>query len=692
MTRIPNLAPPPAVGFALLALCAVPLFGQITIVATALPEATVGTSYRYDFRATGGVGTLIWSVSGVVPPGLRMDTAGGISGIPTVGGRYMFTVSVRDSVAASASRPFTLDVGFPPLYLMAGSPLPSGFGGQNYSFTFKASGGAPPYRWSAPAGLPPGFALDEQTGVLANNSPAVGQFSFSIRLTDAAQNAITSTFSLTINMPPLQITTVSPLFTGTVGVAYAQSFSATGGRPPYTWSVLGDTGALILDASTGVLRGTPQTAGTFAVTVRVADSVGANVASNFTVVVMPPVLTVAIGSTLPSAMVAVPYSQKIPAVATGGTPPYRWSISSFLPPGLEFSSDTLMLSGTPQTAGAFSFSLQVFDSAAQTANRSLTLIVAPAVLTLTGSRELPDGALNAPYLTSLAAVGGALPYTWSAAGLPDGLRIDTATGTISGTPAAAGTFAIAVTISDSALSHVSDRFTLKISLPPTPAVQLTGLPATADAATQYPISVSIASAFPAAITGQAVLTFAPESGPTDRTVQFASGGVIAGFSIPPGSTAATASVPLAIQTGTVAGSINVSVRLQAGGIDITPLTAPAMTAQVSRSAPVIQDIRATRSEGKVTVVVSGYSTPREVTQATFTFTSGSGQTLQATASSIVVSMETLFSAWFQDAANAAYGSQFVLSQPFIINGDSNAVFPQSVTLTNRVGSTTYRIP
>jgi hypothetical protein len=601
-------------------------------------------------------------------------------------------VNVRDSANATANRPFTLDVASGLLTLIGGSPLPAGTAGQNYSFTFAASGGTPPYGWSAPAGLPAGFVLDAQSGVLSNNSPAAGQFSFSIRLTDAAQATVTPNFSLTINTPPLQITTVAPLFTGTVGVGYSQSFSAVGGKPPYTWSAIGDTGGLTLDVSTGVLRGAPQTPGTFAFTVRVADSAGALASGNFSVVVMPPVLTVAIGSALPSATVAVSYSQRIPAVATGGTSPYRWSVAGSLPPGLDFSADMLTLTGTPQTPGTFTFSLQVSDASQQTASRSLTLVVAPASLTVTASRELPDGALNAPYSASLSAVGGAPPYTWSAAGLPEGLRIDTATGTIGGTPAAAGTFAIAITISDSALSHVSDRFTLKINLPPTPAVLLTGLPAVTDPAAQYPISVSIASAFPAPISGKAVLTFAPESGPTDRTVQFASGGTVANFSIPAGSTTATATVPLAIQTGTVAGLINVSIRLDAGGIDITPLPALAMTAQVNRAAPVIGDVRVSRSEGKVTLVVSGYSTAREVTQATFTFTAANGQALQPTASSIVVPVENLFRAWFQDAANAAYGSQFVLTQPFTIDGDLNAVVPQAVTLTNRAGSTTYPIP
>jgi hypothetical protein len=241
------------------------------------------------------------------------------------------------------------------------------------------------------------------------------------------------------------------------------------------------------------------------------------------------------------------------------------------------------------------------------------------------------------------------------------------------------------------LNHVSDRFTLNINLPSAPAVVVSGLPDVAEPAGQYSIQIALASSFPAPVTGQAILTFSPESGPADKTVQFASGGPVASFSIPAGATAAVSDVPLAIQTGTVSGTINVSIRLQAGGVDITPLLAPTISTRIGRGAPVITDVRVTRSDGKIEFSVSGYSTAREVTQATFVFTAAAGSTLQATASSIPIAVESMFSAWFQDPATSAYGSQFVFKQPFTVQGDSQAVSPASVTLTNRTGSTTYLV-
>jgi hypothetical protein len=203
------------------------------------------------------------------------------------------------------------------------------------------------------------------------------------------------------------------------------------------------------------------------------------------------------------------------------------------------------------------------------------------------------------------------------------------------------------------------------------------------------LQIQTDSAYPAPIAGQAILSFSPDTGPADRTIQFSTGGTSATFDIPVGSTSASA--PLAIQTGTVSGTINITLRIQAGGIDITPSPAPTITAQVARAAPVIKSAQVNRSGSTINIVVTGYSTAREVTQAVFAFNAASGQTLAPSASSITVDTSSLFGNWFVDPANSQFGSVFIFTQPFTIQGDATGVIPASVTLTNRTGSVTANI-
>ena len=89
----------------------------LTITTANLPSGTVGTPYPTTALAVSG-GTAFtafrWSVSGALPTGLTLSSAGQISGTPTVAGSFSFDITVSDSAGRTASRRFTvtiLDVG-----------------------------------------------------------------------------------------------------------------------------------------------------------------------------------------------------------------------------------------------------------------------------------------------------------------------------------------------------------------------------------------------------------------------------------------------------------------------------------------------------------------------------------------------------------------------------------------------------
>jgi hypothetical protein len=642
----------------------------------------VGTAYAFSLTAAGGTAPYTWSAVSVAP-GLVLNSAGLIAGTPTTAGTFNFAVQVADSAGQPAAKTFSITITGPQFSITTTSPLPNGNTGQSYSQTLVASGGTTPYRWTVGTGFPPGLTLDPASGVISGVPTTGGAFNFIVQVTDATQLAASRTFALTVNSAPLKITTVPPLFTGTVGVAYAQTFAASGGSLPYRWTILsGSPGGLTLDATTGTLQGTPQTAGTFNFTVQVSDSASAQASQPFSLVVNPPALTITTGSTLPSGTVGVSYRQIFGVV--GGTAPYAWSLISGSVPGLTLDASGT-LSGTPSAPGTFTPTIQAKDTAGLTTTKAFTISISPASLTITTPTQLPDATLGAPFSQTMTASGGATPYTWSTNGLPDGLTIDAGSGVISGVPAAAGTYSFTVRVIDAARTTYVDLFRINVNLPPTPSATISGMPQTAQPAQQIPLTVSLDAAFPALISGQLVLSFAPDSGGGDSTIRFASGGRTADFTVPAGTTSAVSATPLALQTGTAAGTITVSLRLQAGGIDITPTPAPAVTTRVERAAPVIQSARLIRSGNGLSIEVTGFSTAREVTQAAFSF-SAAGQT-----STIMVPVENLFNTWYQDPSSGQYGSQFMFTQPFTIQGDANSVTPQSVTLTNRVGSVSANI-
>ena len=167
----------------------------------------------------------------------------------------------------------------------------------------------------------------------------------------------------------------------------------------------------------------------------------------------PPPTLILTTTSLPDGTLGVPYTAGV--AATGGTTPYEWEVTQgALPPGLAFSfedlpdGDDLVITGTPDQVGNFTFTLQVTSDDGQTASRQLSIEISePTALTIENV-VLPPALRSAPYDIRLRGVGGTgTDYSFSLAGgaLPAGLTLTTA-GRLHGTPSVTDTTTITLRV------------------------------------------------------------------------------------------------------------------------------------------------------------------------------------------------------------------------------------------------------
>lgn len=450
----------------------------------ALPTATVGTAYSQTVSAAGGTAPYSYAVTtGALPAGITLAPNGTLSGTSGTGGTFTFQVTATDSSANggpyTASATYSLTVAAPVISI-APATLPNGAAGTAYARTLTATGGTAPYGFAVTGGtLPTGLTLSS-AGALSGTPSIAGSFTFTVTATDASTGTgpygSSRSYTVTITAPAITLAPAT-IPAGTVGQAYAQSLTATGGTGPYSYAVTAGTlPAGLTFGSDGALAGTPTAGGTFSFTVTGSDANGFTGSRAYSLTIAAPSLTLS-PATLAAATRGVAYSQQI--TAAGGTAPYTFAITAgALPAGLTLSS-TGMVAGTPTQAGSFSFTVSATDASTgagpYAASRSYTLVVASPAISITPT-ALPAATTRIAYSQTLAATGGTAPYSYAvtAGTLPGGITL-ASDGTLSGTPIVAGSFAFTATASDANGNAGSRAYTLVVDAP-TIAITPTSLP------------------------------------------------------------------------------------------------------------------------------------------------------------------------------------------------------------------------
>jgi hypothetical protein len=159
-------------------------------------------------------------------------------------------------------------------------------------FTFTATGGVPPYKWSA-TGMPPGLSVNPVSGQVLGTptAPNPNPYNITVSVTDSGlpplASPVTANYPVTIAPPPAPAVHTTPVPPpGVVNLPYTFTFSASG-YPPLTWNESGALpNGLAFNNTSGVLSGTPTVANSFPISVTATDQFNQiSTAANFTIVI-----------------------------------------------------------------------------------------------------------------------------------------------------------------------------------------------------------------------------------------------------------------------------------------------------------------------------------------------------------------------------------------------------------------------
>ena len=322
-------------------------------------------------------------------------------------------------------------------------------------------------------------------------------------------------------------------------------------------------------------------------------------------------ISITTSSPLPAANAGQSYSQTFTA---DSEETLTWShVSGDLPSGLTLNASSGTLSGTPTTAGTFTFTVSAADQYSS-ASKIFTLTVN---LVITTDAVLPSAAVNSSYTQTLRAAGASsLTWTVTTGTLPAGLTLN-ADGTITGTPTTTGTSDF--TVQASAGDNITAAKALRITVEAAQAINIT--------TTSLPdgrVGASYTATLAASVSG---ITWSVSSGslPAGLTLN-ASTGTISGTPTTAGTSTFTVRAANSSGSGTKQFSITVA-QADSTTITITTSTLPSGTVGTAYSAQLASSVSNTswsvssgNLPGGLTLNSSGVISGTPTTSGAFNFT------------------------------------------------------------------------
>lgn len=415
------------------------------ITSSLAASAVVGQPFSYTLTSS-GTAPLTLSASALPTWASFNASSGVISGTPSAEGSFSVSLGATNGAGSDAE---TLVIVARVVPAITSALAADAVVGQAFSYTLTASGTAPVTLTAS--GLPSWASFNASTGVISGTPSAASFVSVSIAASNTAGIA-----SQTLNITVRSLPTIDSALTAdaVAGLAFSYTLTASG-TAPLTLSASGLPSWASFNPSTGVISGTPTTAGPFSIALGASNAAGADTETLIITVRALPSITSALSA---QAAVGAVFTY---ALTASGTGPVVLSVND-VPSWASFNAQTGVLSGTAPADGVITVTLHASNAAGSDTE---TLVITVRAMPIITSSLSVEATVGVPFSYTLTATGTA--PTLAASQLPPWAHFDALTGVLSGTPTVEGLLSVNVQASNPA---GTDKQVLQVLVRERPAI------------------------------------------------------------------------------------------------------------------------------------------------------------------------------------------------------------------------------